>query len=204
MAIPAGGSSGSVGGDGDLLATVADLQSMPGMDGVTSSVALTLLECATAVVQAAAGGQRIVEATSTAQLDGSGGKWLWLPQRPVQSVAAVTVDGEALDSDGWSHRGQRLYRQYGWACWFTADPLIEVEYTHGYPEGSQELQLARGTVLSLATGVYSNPGGVSREQLDDYSVAYEATAARIDQNDGLQKLLLRTYGFPAGLVAVGI
>lgn len=200
MPVPAGGDPTS---EPDLLATVEDLQSMPGTDGITDGVALILLQCATAVVQAAAGGQRIVEATSTAYLDGNHGKWLWLPQRPVQSVESVTVDGEALTPDGWKLRGQRLRRTYGTWMGYSIDTDIEVVYTHGWPEGSQELQLARGTVLSLATGVFTNPGGVSREQLDDYSVAYEATASRLEANSALSAALLRTYGYPAGLISVG-
>ena len=74
---------------------------------------------------------------------------------------------------------------------------MTVTYTHGYPAGDQRLQLARSAVLSLAAGSYSNPTGAVREQVDDYSVQYEAMAARLEASPFLVERLRAQYGRPA-------
>ena len=154
------------------------------------------------------GGQRIVEVVGdTATLVGTTDSWLDLPQRPVSAVTSVTLDGSAVaegTTTGTYRRfGSRLWRDCGWATCYTEPSTVVVVYTHGYATGSQELQLARSAVLSLARGAYSNPTGISREAIDDYSVAYEVASAAMDASPHLKAALRRQYGRRAGLVRIG-
>lgn len=164
-----------------------------------------LIECGTAVVQAAAGGQRIVQVEDDTNTQmGTSDSWLLLPQWPVTDISDVEVDGEALvlDTD-YKRFGGRLWRRCGWAeCW-PEPSTVTYTYTHGYPAGSQELQLGRAAVLGLIRGLFDNPTGVSREAIDDYSVAYEAMSAQMEASPNLQSSLRRQYGMRAGLVRIG-
>lgn len=191
----------------DQLATSADLALMPGVDpDLPPATATLLIECATAVVQAVCGGQRIVQVIDdqvTLDLDGEDvGPYLVLPQRPVTAVSAVLV-GSTSVSD-WSaqlSRG-RLWRASGWRSTLLGYPLsqpsgVTVTYTHGYASGDQRLQLARSAVLSLASGAAGGGAGVVREQIDDYSVQYEAMAARLEASVFLVERLRAQYGRPA-------
>ena len=186
----------------DQLATPEDLASLLGRDDLDAYKATMLIECATAVVQEAAG-QRIVRATSTVTLEPSPGRWLWLPQIPVVSVASVTLDGTSLAAGDYKVRGHRLWRETGWQLLTSPPTEVVVEYTHGHAEGAQELQRARQAVLALAGAVYDNPAGLSREQVDDYSVAYEAMATRMEAAPYLRDGLRRYYGRSAGLITIG-
>lgn len=188
----------------DQLATLADLAAHLQVDvaDLNPATGTLLIECATAVVQAAAG-QRIVEATSTVRLESGPDRWLWLPQIPVRSVTSVVLDGTALAADGYRLRGHRLWRSTGWQTCVSPPSEVVVEYTHGYPADAQELQLARQAVLSLAAAAYRNPGGAVREQIDDYAVAYEAVSTRMEAAPYLRTSLRRQYGRPAGLIIVG-
>lgn len=191
----------------DQLATSADLALMPGVDTSLPAATLTLLiECATAVVQGVCGGQRIVQVVNdvaTLDLDGlDGGLYLHLPQRPVTDVSSVLIGTTSVtDWTAQMSRG-RLWRPSGWRSTLLAYPLsqpsqVTVTYTHGYPTGDQRLQLARSAVLSLAAGPASGAtAGVSREQIDDYSVAYEAMAARMEASPFLVERLRAQYGRP--------
>src|SRR3954471_1073390 len=159
----------------DQLCTPADLASWLQQD-LDLSTATLLVECATAVVQEAAGGQRIIQVVGdTANVLGDTGSWLQLPQLPVTAVTSVTVDGTALVlGAGYKVFGSKLWRKFGWQTnygwpfdlayskWGGYPPPsvvsgypyqepsgVVVVYTHGYPAGHQSLQLARGVVLSL-------------------------------------------------------
>lgn len=186
----------------DQLATPADLASALQQD-LDASTATLWVEVATAVVQAAAG-QRILEVVDdTATLLGTTDSWLDLPQRPVTAVTSVELDGEPITD--WQLFGSRMYRRCGWATCWTEPSKVVVVNTHGYPNADQGLQLARGAVLGLAQAAYSNPaaGSVSREQIDDYAVAYAAVQAAMDASPALASALRRQYGRRAGLVRIG-
>lgn len=191
----------------DQLATSADLALMPGVDpDLPPATATLLIECATAVVQAVCGGQRIVQVVDdqvTIDLDGyDDGLYLMLPQRPVQSVSAVLVGSSPVTDYTAELRRGRLWRASGWRSTLLGYPLsqpsgVTVTYTHGYPAGDQRLQLARSAVLSLAAGPASGATpGVAREQIDDYSVQYEAMAARLEASEFLAGRLRAQYGRP--------
>lgn len=207
----------------DQLATPEDLASLLQQD-LDAATATLLVECATAVAQEAAGGQRIVQVVGdVATVMGTTEAWLPLPQLPVTAVSAVSLDGVALTvGTDYQVFGNRLFRNYGWQNrwgqgWYQYGPpsqvdqgylgpqpsAVAVTYTHGYPPGHQALQLARSAVLGLAAGAYANPSGVTQERIDDYSATYEAMSARMAVTSNLKAALRRQYGRRAGLVRIG-
>lgn len=204
MPVPAGG---SVVADPDRLATVEDLRNMPGVPGVdelSDDQAGLLIEVATAVVQAAAGGQRILEVVDDeVTLYGGYASFLRLPQQPVTAVTSVALDGTALATGSWYRRPEGIWRQCGWlSSSLQCEVPVAVVYTHGYPEGDQRLQLARGAVLSLVKGVAVNPTGASRLAIDDYQEAYDRAAAALEASDYLAAALRKQYGRRAGTVRI--
>jgi hypothetical protein len=213
MPVPAGGSYPT---SADQLATPQDLASLVQRDWASltaaqQATATLIVEICTAVVQAAADGQRIVEvAGDTATLTGTTESWLRLPQIPVSAVASVTLDGEALTagaagSGGTTYRlrGDRLWRGDGWQTYCGEPSEVVVVYTHGYASGAQRLQLGRGAVLGLGRGLFVNADGVLREQIDDYAVAYEAASEALDASPILRAALRWEYGPRGGLVRIG-
>lgn len=213
----------------DMLATPEDLASLLQSD-LDLSTATLLLETATAIVQEAAGGQRIVQvAGDVITLAGFTDSWLALPQLPVTAVASVALDGITLTA-GTDYRliGDRLWRRTGWQTsygapwdvvgqgeqwsayappsltWPDQEPsTVVVTYTHGYATGHQALQLARAAALALARVGYANPAGVTSERIDDYSVSYDTMAARMAASPRLKAALARQYGRRGGLIRLG-
>jgi hypothetical protein len=175
---------------------------------VPTGTGTLLIECATAVVQEAAGGQRIVQVSGeTLNVLGLSDSWLDLPQIPVSSVASVTLDGTALTSGilpaNYKLRGNRLWRTDGWQTYVGQPSDVVVVNTHGYAPGAQELQLARSAVVSLAKGQLVNPSAVTSESIDDYSVSYNAMSAQMEMAPFLKAALAKKYGRRAGLVRLG-
>lgn len=194
----------------DQLASASDLASLLQKDVDTASAVLAI-EVSTAVVQAAVDGQRILRVTNTETVYGGFGKVLRLKQNPVVSVTSVTYNGTLLTqgtaSGNWQLSTLGPWRNLGWAEYCGGPVSSTVVYVSGYdPAGTdadkQALQLARGAVLSLARGLFENPSGVSREQIDDYAVAYEAAAAALDASPSLKALLRKQYGPKARMVSV--
>lgn len=186
----------------DQLATPEDLAALLQQDLDRSTTEL-LIECATAVVQSASGGQRILQVVDDVvhlDLDSyDAGQWLLLPQRPVMAVSSVLIGSLSISDWTPQYRRSRLYRPYGWRSTLILYPnqpnTVSVTYTHGYPEGDQKLQLARSATLSLAAQGYSNPDGAVREQIDDYAVQYADMNARMEANPNLIAALRKQYGF---------
>lgn len=181
----------------DQLVTPSELASFLQQD-VDTATATLLIEMATGKVQAAAG-QRLIEATSTFLIDvdvcSPWTPWLELPQRPVQSVTSVEIDGEAVTD--WYLRSQRLWRLNGWNVNASAPSQVTVVATCGYPSGAQYLQLARDMCLALAGAGYGNPSGASTEQIDDYRVSYTEAHARMQVTPAMRDLLRDAYGVTA-------
>lgn len=195
----------------DQLASPSDLASLLQKDVDTASATLAVEVC-TAVVQAAAGGQRIVQVigdTEVIDLDGGFcGVYLTLPQRPVTAVSSVTIGTTAVTDYTVQLSRRRLWRAAGWqtvtgtSYWLTQPSTVTVVYTHGYAAGDQRLQLGRGAVLSLARGLFENPGGVASEKIDDYAVAYAQASAALDASPALRDLIHKQYGPRARMVRV--
>lgn len=209
----------------DQLATPEDLASLLERDDIDAYKAGVLVETATAIVQEAAGGQRIVQvAGDVLPIMGTTDSWLPLPQLPVTAVTSVVLDGTTLTvGTDYQVFGNRLWRGVGWqtnlgwpmdwprTAWpgftwanSTASPsLAVVTYTHGYAPGAQELQLARSAVLSICTGAYGNPQGLKSESIDDYSATYAALSGQMEATPFLKTALAKKYGRRAGIVRIG-
>lgn len=193
----------------DQLATPADLASLLQKDVDTASATLAIEVC-TAVVQAAVDGQRIVQVVGDVQtVPGTTEQWLRLPQIPVVSVSSVVLDGVTIaagapGSGGLTYRlvGNRLWRGCGWQTYCGEPSTVVVTNTHGFAAGVQDLQLARGTVLSLARGLFENPTGATSEKIDDYAVAYDAAEAALDARPSVKALLRKLYGPKARMVRI--
>jgi hypothetical protein len=193
----------------DQLATAAQLNLALGEE-IDASTAAVWLNAATAVVQEAAG-QRIARVLGDViTLTGTTDSWLQLPQIPVTAVTAVLLDGEALtagqagaSAETYRLRGSRLWRGCGWQQYQGEPSEVTVTCDHGYADGDQELELARSAVLGLAKRGYTSGDGVTREAIDDYQVAYEASASTMDTSPHLKRALRRQYGLRAALVRIG-
>lgn len=182
----------------DQLATSSDLASALQVDpaSLNAATATLLLELATSIVQRAAGGQRIIQATDTALIDVIDlDQWIDLPQRPVTAVTTVVLDGTTITD--WRLVNQRLWRQVGWLTRWDQPSQAAITHTHGYPAGSQYLQLARAATLSLAVAGYGNPAAVVSEAIDDYRVSYDEAAARMELSPFTAEAIRAQYGWPA-------
>lgn len=193
----------------DLLATPSDLASALQQD-VDTATATLWLTAATAVVQEAAGQRIVLIEDEQITLTGTTESWLRLPQQPVRAVATVLLDGSAVTvglagSGGSTYRvrGSRLWRGSGWQTYVGEPSEVTVTYSHGYDTDEQGIELARSSVIGLARTPYDNPSAVSREQIDDYNVAYQAVSAALEANRLLRRALRRQYGARVGLVRIG-
>lgn len=194
----------------DQLCTPEDLASALQMD-LDASTANLWVDVCTAVVQEAAGNQRIIQVVDDPfELTGLTSRWLDLPQIPVTAVDEVTLDGTLLtavqpggDPTGYRLVGNRLWRTNGWQTYVGEPSQVTGLSTHGYATGSQDLQLGRGAVIALAREAYSNPSGAKSEKIDDYAVAFERAAAAMEGMTHLKAALKRKYGRRGGLVRIG-
>lgn len=189
----------------DQLNSAAKLASLVQHDVDTASAELAIEIC-TAVVQAAAG-QRIVRVTNDAlTVWGGTARELVLPERPVVSVASVTYGGAPLAqgtaSGTWRLSPSGIWREIGWTPCAGEPSQVGVVYTHGLTNDDQGIQLAAGTTLTLARGLFENPSGIVREQIDDYAVAYAEAQSALDAKPSLKALLRKQYGRKAAMVRV--
>jgi hypothetical protein len=189
----------------DQLATREDLASSL-QQTVDNSSADLAIEVCTAVVQAATG-QKILRVTDDSEIVyGTRDPLLRLKQRPIVSITSVTYNGTLLTQGtawgNWAAYPEGVWRYLGWTeCW-GPPASATVVYTHGYAPGAQELQVARGAVLSLARGLFQNPSGVTSEKIDDYAVAYDAASTALAAAPSLRALLRKQYGPKARMVSV--
>lgn len=195
----------------DQLATPTDLTNLIPGSSIPAATATLLLECATAVVQSAAGGQRIFQVVGDVHdLTGDTDSWLSLPQIPVTAVTSVVLDGVTLTagsagSGGSTYRlrGSRLWRGDGWQTYCGEPSDVMVTCTHGYAAGAQELQLARSATLGLCRPFVDNETGAVSVRIDDYAATFDAMSARMDASPHLAGALRRAYGHRAGTVRAG-
>jgi hypothetical protein len=99
---------------------------------------------------------------------------LVLPQRPVQSVSRVEING--LQLVDWVLSNDRLLRYCGWRYLPGRMPyldpgLVTVTYTHGWAEIPDDV---RAVCLDLASMTITNPSGLRTVQIDDYSRTFAA------------------------------
>lgn len=162
----------------DPLATVADLEARGlSVDAAETDIVATFLAEASAAVREAAG-VPISQTTSTVDLEGpDDSQWLTLPGPPIQSVATVEIDGQAVTD--WRLRSHRLWRAGGWSTGYGPSE-VTVTQTHGLPEVQDDIV---GLVCRIAAAVLvahrAEPDGeglaakdVRSERIGDYAVQY--------------------------------
>jgi hypothetical protein len=174
---------------------------------ITDDAANLLLQLATGAVQNAAGQDLLQVEGDTVTLMGTRDQWFNLPQRPVTTVTAISVDGEALTAGtDYKRFGARLWRRRGWARCHDEPSEVTVTYTHGFEGWDPKLALARGATLVLAAKMSDNPTGATGFTIDDYSQQYAQSSAQelaemIPEN--LRRSLRRAYGARGRLVRIG-
>lgn len=132
----------------DQLADPADLASLLGRDDIDAYKATLLVEMSTAIVQEAAGGQRIVQVVDDEiELQGTTEAYLNLPQIPVTAVTSVILDGVTLTAGtDYTKVGNRLWRRTGWQSnWgqyaaqsYAVGPGAGVEIAYSYNYGQRD------------------------------------------------------------------
>jgi hypothetical protein len=184
----------------DMLVTTTKLASLVG--AIDEAKAATVIEAATAVVQAAAGQDLLFLADDPAEIPGDIASELHLPQRPVTEVASVTLDGEPVTD--YVRQGSKLWRACGWQPCPGRPSTVAVTYSHGYQADDQRLELARSICLVLAVAAYQNTAGATSERVGDYAIAYEAATAKLDMSSAMKTSLRRRYGRMVGSVRQGV
>lgn len=190
----------------DILGSITDLRTLLGVDAteLPDGEATLLLELATGEVQAAAGQELVQRTGDTVTLVGTTDGWLDLPQRPVQSVTTVKIDGSAITD--YSRFGARLWREAGWSAGPYTPTPVEVTYDHGYADTDPQLQLARSVALAAAVYMYTDPTGKATGfSIDDYREQYAGTSGSDSGvvTAGVRKSLRRQYGPRGRLSRVG-
>lgn len=150
-------------------------------------------------------------ANDTAELRApAGGGWeLWLPERPVLSVASISQGGVALGGLV-VHRYGMVEVAYGSILAANASPELRrpgrllVTYSHGYyvrgplpvpnPEGVTLMpDDIVGVVLAAAARSFDNPGALSAQSVGGYSVTYGYTPTGGVKLSAEERRTLRRY-----------
>ncbi|MFF4600560.1 hypothetical protein [Amycolatopsis sp. NPDC001319] len=189
-----------------LLADVEGLRGLLKEDAgsLSDDDATRLLELATGVVQAAAGQLLVEVVDDTITLMGTTDRWLDLPQRPVTTVTSISLEDEPVTD--YKRFGDRLWRRHGWARCADEPAVVEVVYTHGFPDWDAKLALARSAVLAVAAKMNDNPTGATGFTIDDYSQQYGQSSTSDLAGlipDNLRRSLRRAYGARGRLVRIG-
>lgn len=166
----------------DMFATPAELASHLQVPEVDTASATLAIEGATGAVQAACGGQRMLPvADDTVTLRG-GARSVWLPQRPVTAVGAVTtissgvVTARVLGTD-YTVFGAELVWAPRYGVW---PEFVTVTYSHGWTTIPAAV---KGVCLSLAGRLYANPQGLRSETVG--AVSWTVAGASSDVGPGL-------------------
>jgi hypothetical protein len=185
----------------DQLATPEDLASLLERDDIDRYKATVLVETATAIVQEAAGGQRIVQVVDdTIEIIGTTESWLNLPQIPVTAVTSVTLDGTALTlGTDYKKFGNRLWSRTGWQSnW---GQYIGDQYSAA--SGSGDIAYV------FNTGYRYNFAGVSQSEPSGLVIVCTHGYAPGDQElqlgrSAVLSMCTGAYGNPTGLKAESI
>lgn len=115
-----------------------------------------------------------------------------LPDRPVQSVADVTIDTDRVGGAGVASADYAVNE----AClellpsadrdaWPTERRSVTVEWTHGYADGS-EPDVVAGAIIGLVRQALQevDADGISQESIADQSVSYEVADAVVSRHLG--------------------
>ena len=117
---------------------------------------------------------------------------LWLPERPVTELTSITVDGVLVDDSTytWDQSGEvrfsPVWTSSGPTPWHRRQAVIV--YSHGFDPMRADL---RGMCLELAKAAVVTPdagGGVTQEQIGNYSVTFDTKVAAILNDAQMRRL----------------
>lgn len=195
-----------------LFADAADLAALlqRTFDATDTAAADIALRMATAAIKNHTK-QTIEQVTDQADLQGNWSHKLWLPERPVTAVSAVSIIGGSgfvrevvltQDSDfvlgpmGLLRRvsyitGRLLTPASGY--WGGDMAIVRVTYTHGFASIPDDVN---AVCLSVASRLMTNPEGLLRESIDSQGVSLgvmygRTTVAEITDGEAAQ---LARYG----------
>jgi hypothetical protein len=149
-----------------------------------------MLDIASGTIRNEAGQQLELVEDDEVTLPGVWERVLWLPQRPVVEVSAISINDFALPPGTWVVRSSGQLMPFfapllnwsdadGWwggpggsnSWWGGPAATVAVTYTHGYDPIPDDL---RGVCLALAQRLLLLPlsGAVVSESIADYSITY--------------------------------
>lgn len=146
----------------EAFATEAQLQTHLELDSIDAVRAELLLANASAAIRAEVGQVLSLVTDDEVTVDPDGGLLL-LPEIPVLSVSAVTVDDVALDPTAWHVRRSGVLRV---TSVLYPTSTVQVTYTHGLDPLPDAL---RGLCLQIAGRLYSNPESLTSETVGAWS-----------------------------------
>lgn len=154
--------------------------------------------------------ERVVD--DSLQRKGTHSSCVRLPERPVESVTSVTLNGETLVEGTEFYRiGDELIRLRGapeshfdWQSygggWGYPYHDLTVVYTHGYAVIPAEV---KAVCIEAVVRVWVNPGAVAQQAIGGASTAYSFQGnVGMLLTEGERKLLRRTIGREAGTVTL--
>jgi hypothetical protein len=170
-------------------ATLDELNAYTGLE-FDPAQGVLLLDIATSVIEDYTGQRLQFVADDTITLAGNWSHLLTLPQRPVTAVTAVSIvdtpptervlvenqdytwmrNGSLYRPRGYSLATERTFDIGIYANWGGPDREVQVTYSHGYPVVPVHV---KGICLELCKRVLVNPGGLMREAIDGYMVAFD-------------------------------
>ena len=153
------------------MAAFATHQDLAARLGVTLTAeeqarASNLIEMATGLIQAETGQTISYVENDTLTVRGTREGSYLLPQRPVVSVASVTIDGVAAAADTWWLEDEVLVRRGGFGS--GRRPLVIV-YSHGYEPVPDAI---RAVCLEAVVRAWVNPGSVVSERVGSESTTF--------------------------------
>lgn len=168
---------------------------------IDSATAAVFLDMATAEIQGYTGQTMTLVADDEVTLSGNWTRELWLPQWPVVDVTSVSIDGTALDADGyeWKRNGLLLRPSstLGSDSTFAVQPFRiwggDADVTVVYSHGVDPIPTWVGSIcLQVAARAMSNPEATLSEALaEGYSATYDRRAAGVSLLPDEQRRLNR-------------
>lgn len=177
-----------------VLVVLSEAQAMLGIADDLEGRLPLLLETASGLIEEHLN-RRLLKKAYTQQCVG-GGQLLYLNAFPVESVASLTCEGEAIDDFHVDADHGVLVRKAGWP---SAWPGYAVTYVGGYEPSDMPLPIKQACALlalSLNTGVSHAGQKIASEAIGDYRISYVTDAVK---GQGLETLsptaasLLRPY-----------
>lgn len=150
-------------------ATATDLARLTGDDTLNSPRGDLLLQMASAVIRNHCRQTLDLVEDDAVELRGTTARRLLLPERPVVSVASVTLDGETVAATEYTKVRDGLWRTAGWGG---RDQLVTVTYTHGFGPGSAALGTIEAICLQVAARAAANPQSLDSYGADGVSLSF--------------------------------